>query len=123
MRLHNEPFTGTHAIANFIECNSDMGNLNAAKAKQLIENICSQHSLQVLGGYYHDFDKQGAFTGVCVLTESHISIHTWPELRYVTVDVFLCNYAQDNSSKVPQLLEALQGIFKPNKVNSKLVRR
>lgn len=119
----NEPFTGNHAIVNLIDCDPGMKTLNAGKAQALIEDICERYSLQVLGGYYHDFDDSGALTGVCVLAESHISIHTWPELHYVTVDVFLCNYAKDNSSVVPKLVEDIQDIFKPEQVHSKLIKR
>ncbi|MEP2470141.1 MAG: adenosylmethionine decarboxylase [Paracoccaceae bacterium] len=43
----------------------------------------------VLGGHFHSFDG-GGVTGVLLLAESHITIHTWPELGYAALDVFMC---------------------------------
>lgn len=43
----------------------------------------------VLGGHFHPFSG-GGVTGVLLLAESHISIHTWPEHAYAAIDVFMC---------------------------------
>lgn len=39
---------------------------------------------------WNDFNHEGAFTALYMLSESHMSIHTWPEHRYVAVDIFTC---------------------------------
>ncbi|MEK9196282.1 MAG: adenosylmethionine decarboxylase [Patescibacteria group bacterium] len=123
MRQKTEPFTGTHALANFIDCDNKMSNLSSNDIQRFIESISENHGLKVLGGYYHDFDSKGALTGVCVLAESHISVHTWPELNYATVDVFLCNYNKDNTLIVSELLDEISDFFKAKTVNSKLIKR
>jgi S-adenosylmethionine decarboxylase len=59
----------------------------------------------------HHFAPNGGITGVAVLAESHISIHTWPELAYAAVDVFMCGGADPHKaievlkrSFIPQML-------------------
>jgi S-adenosylmethionine decarboxylase proenzyme len=39
---------------------------------------------------WHNFDNQGAFTALYLLSESHLSIHTWPEHNFIALDVFTC---------------------------------
>ena len=44
----------------------------------------------VLDSNFHDFGEGCGYTGVIVLAESHISIHTWPENNYAALDIFMC---------------------------------
>ncbi len=55
-------------------------------------------------------------TGVVLLAESHCAIHTWPEKKSVTLDVYVCNYGQDNTAKARQLSLLLIKGFSPGKV-------
>ena len=52
-------------------------------------------------------------TGVVLLAESHLTIHTWPEKQSVTLDVYVCNYGQDNALKARALLASLLRAFVP----------
>lgn len=54
-------------------------------------------------------------TGVVLLAESHMAVHTWPEQAAVTVDVYVCNFLQDNSARAEALLAALTGLFAPTR--------
>lgn len=47
----------------------------------------------LLGINTHVFEPNGGVTGVAILAESHISIHTWPEIGYAAVDIFMCGDA------------------------------
>lgn len=49
---------------------------------------------RVLGARFHPFGPGQGVTGVLLLAESHISIHTWPEHGYAAVDVFMCGEAE-----------------------------
>ncbi len=63
---------------------------------------------------FHRFgaaDEQGGITGVVLLAESHLAIHTWPELGGVTLDVYVCNYGANNSAKAEALMAALLTAF------------
>ena len=61
--------------------------------------------------HLHHFEPNGGVSGVAVLAESHISIHTWPEHGYAALDVFMCGDAKPDAC-VPVLRDA----FKPKKI-------
>jgi S-adenosylmethionine decarboxylase proenzyme len=52
-------------------------------------------------------------TGVVLLAESHLAVHTWPELEAATLDVYVCNLGGDNSARAEALLAALIDAFRP----------
>jgi len=75
---------------------------------------------------FHRFspdDEQSGITGVVLLAESHLAIHTWPELGGVTLDVYVCNYGADNSAKAEALMAALIAAFAPASVNRQSLNR
>jgi S-adenosylmethionine decarboxylase len=55
--------------------------------------------LSAVGELFHRFDGGGGVTGVVLLAESHLAVHTWPELGAVTLDVYVCNFSGDNSAR------------------------
>ena len=55
-------------------------------------------------------------TGVVLLAESHLAVHTWPEIAAVTLDVYVCNFGADNSARAHALLESLIGAFGPGHI-------
>lgn len=61
--------------------------------------------------HLHPFEVNGGVSGVAVLAESHISIHTWPERGYAALDVFMCGDAEPDAC-VPVLREA----FRPGEI-------
>jgi S-adenosylmethionine decarboxylase len=58
--------------------------------------------------HLHHFQPNGGVSGVAVLAESHISIHTWPEVGYAALDVFMCGKAEPERC-IPVLREAFGG--------------
>ena len=62
-------------------------------------------SATLLHIHLHHFEPNGGVSGVAVLAESHISIHTWPEASYAALDVFMCGNANPDAC-VPVLREA-----------------
>lgn len=86
--------------------------LHVAKTQKLTDSqgfvaitnsILEQYSLEKVGVIVHDFDNDSFTISFC-LKESHICIHTWPEYNQLTLDVYLCNYQQDNSQKVRDVM-------------------
>ena len=76
--------------------------------------------LQAVGQLFHTFPATehgpGGVTATVLLAESHVCVHTWPELRAVTLDVYVCNFGADHSAKAQQLLDALLQRFAPQGV-------
>lgn len=75
---------------------------------------------------FHRFapdDAQGGITGVVLLAESHLAIHTWPELGGVTLDVYVCNYGGDNSARAEALMAALLKAFAPGEAQIQRLTR
>ncbi len=62
-------------------------------------------------------------TGVVLLAESHLAVHTWPELGAVTLDVYVCNFGADNSARAEALLAALVAAFAPASVERHSLQR
>jgi S-adenosylmethionine decarboxylase len=87
--------------------------------------------LQPVGELFHRFTPPpGAdpaapvgITGVVLLAESHLAVHTWPEIAAATLDVYVCNLGQDNSAKAHALLAALVEAFAPRQVERHALAR
>jgi S-adenosylmethionine decarboxylase len=87
--------------------------------------------LQPVGELFHRFtpapgtaaDAPVGITGVVLLAESHLAIHTWPELAAVTLDVYVCNFGADNTARAHALLGALIEAFAPGRVERHALRR
>jgi S-adenosylmethionine/arginine decarboxylase-like enzyme len=62
-------------------------------------------------------------TGVVLLAESHLAVHTWPELGAATLDVYVCNLGSDNSARAEALLAALVVAFAPASVERHALQR
>jgi S-adenosylmethionine decarboxylase len=72
----------------------------------------------ILHSHFHHFSPNGGVSGILVLAESHISIHTWPERDFAAVDVFMCG-ACDPRKAIPVLCQA----FRPERVDVEEQRR
>lgn len=80
---------GRHGLLDLYGCNEHL--LRDAAALQSVLHQAALHSgATVLGGHFHTFGGGGGVSGVLLLAESHISIHTWPERQFAAVDIFLC---------------------------------
>ena len=66
----------------------------------------------ILHGHFHHFSPNGGVSGVLVLAESHISIHTWPERDFAAIDIFMCGACNPHDG-----ISALKAAFKPQTVN------
>jgi S-adenosylmethionine decarboxylase len=72
---------------------------------------------------FHGFDPGPGITGVVLLAESHLAIHTWPELGAVTLDVYVCNFGGDNAVAARSLMAALIQAFEPRHVQQQAIER
>jgi S-adenosylmethionine decarboxylase proenzyme len=78
--------------------------------------------LTVVGECFYQFEPQGV-TGTVLLAESHLAIHTWPEMGSVTIDVYVCNYTTDNTAKAERLFQLLERKLHPSRTHIQAVHR
>lgn len=110
---------GTHLTADLSGCSSSnpwmtqIGSLREACIKAI--ETCQ---LTQVGECFHSFPQLGpgqasGITGVVLLAESHLAIHTWPETGVVTLDIFICHLRNDNRERAHQLMSHLIQGFAP----------
>lgn len=112
---------GTHLIATLHTNNAELLHQHALFQKQ-VDALISKHRLQKLGEVYHDFTPSG-YTGVVCLSESHLSVHTWPEHGRINIDIYLSNYLRNNDGTVQELYKALQEHFSATIETEQIIRR
>lgn len=114
---------GTHIMGDLLKCDPDyLFSLNVEEVKKKVSEIIKRNDLTELGSYYHRFDNN-SFTGVVALSESHVSMHTWPELGIVNMDVYTCNYQRDNTESTRKVFQEIAGLFKPGETSKQEIRR
>jgi spermidine synthase len=96
---------GLHLIGDMSGCRCDPQLLlDGKRFEEVCVGMVQAAGLAVMEARFHQFEGSG-FTGTVVLAESHVAIHTWPETKGLTLDVYVCNYSADNSAKARQLFE------------------
>ncbi len=79
---------GRHVLAEIFGCDFNLLN-DVKKVEESMVNAALEAGAEVREFVFHKFSPQGV-SGVVVISESHLAIHTWPELGYAAVDVFTC---------------------------------
>lgn len=103
IRRGGKVYAGTHLIIEVID---GRGLDDEARIQQAFRDCIKASGATLLHLHTHKFSPQGV-SGVAVLSESHISVHTWPEIGYGAFDVFMCGDA-DPWASVPVLKRAFQ---------------
>lgn len=84
---------GRHILAEVYGCPADILN-DRDKVEEIMVNAALKAGAEIREVIFHKFSPQG-ISGVVVISESHLAIHTWPELGYAAVDVFTCGERVD----------------------------
>lgn len=90
IRRDGKVYAGTHLIIEVVE---GEGLDDEARIQQAFRDCVDTCGATLLHIHTHKFSPQGV-SGVAVLAESHISVHTWPEIGYGAFDVFMCGDAE-----------------------------
>ncbi len=97
---------GRHLLVELNDCNREVLNdLDLLRDAMLTAAI--RCGAVVLGDSFHRFSPQGV-SGVVVIAESHLSVHTWPEYGYAAVDVFTCGTTVNPQVAAEVLIEKLE---------------
>ena len=108
-------FAGVHLI---IDC------IGAKNLDCLIKvELCLRDAIKASGAtllhiHLHHFTPNGGISGVAVLAESHISIHSWPENGYAALDVFMCGSAEPHKT-----LDVIKAAFEPDELRCNEILR
>lgn len=121
---------GLHLTADLHGCDPRGAAMTDTEAlRRLCLASVRNSGLAPVGELFHRFavapgstDPSG-ITGVVLLAESHLAVHTWPELGAVTLDVYVCNFGADNSARAHVLLDALLAAFAPAHVERHALAR
>ncbi len=85
--------------------------------QEQMHDILKLVDVKNLGEVAYQFEESGFTLTIC-LAESHIAVHTWPELGFVTFDVYLCNFLNDNTQKAEDIHLSICEYFDPISINT-----
>lgn len=117
---------GLHILAEFHGCAGGAAMREPAALEAVCLGACRQAGLAVVGRLFHGFgtaELPAGATGAVVLAESHLAVHTWPELDAVTLDLYVCNFSQDNRAAAEGAFAAMKAAFTPARVVRRDVMR
>jgi S-adenosylmethionine decarboxylase len=110
-----ERFAGSHFLVDLWGAK----NLtDIAAVERILHEAATDAAATILHSHFHRFSENDGISGVLVLAESHISIHTWPERDFAAIDVFMCGNC-DPANSIP----ALRRGFSPESITVKEERR
>ena len=89
--------SGTHMICDIKQIENQELLNDISQLKELLDNICEKNNYTILQKTEHIFEPQGC-TILYMLSESHISIHTFPEKNYIAFDLYTCRSYEDNQT-------------------------
>ena len=118
---------GTHLLVELRDCNPRIIK-DLAKVKNALVSAAKEAKATIVDISFHEFNPFG-ISGMVIIAESHLSIHTWPEYSYAAVDIFTCGdlikpevaasfLIKEFESKTPSIVELKRGILSP--ANKKL---
>ena len=118
---------GLHLIADLQGCRGDIALDDGDALRALCLGAIARAGLRAVGSLFHPFvgedgQAQGV-TGVVLLAEPHLAVHTWPELGSVTADVYVCNVGTDNSARAQAVMDQLVAAFAPRDPRIQRVQR
>jgi S-adenosylmethionine decarboxylase len=122
---------GLHLTADLRGCSATRPAMTEiATLRTICLDAIDRAGLSAVGELFHRFvpagDAKGApsgITGVVLLAESHVAVHTWPELEAATLDVYVCNLGADNSTRAETLMGSLIAAFAPARIERHAQRR
>jgi len=120
---------GLHLTADLRGCATEQALMVDPEAlRALCLAAVAKAGLTAVGELFHRFspaagETQTGITGVLLLAESHLAVHTWPELGGVTLDVYVCNFGQDNSACAEALMQQLISAFAPQQLSRQALQR
>lgn len=111
------PYDGRHLLADFHGCTGRLDD--TALVERALRDAVTAAGATILDLNLHHFGEGQGVTGVALLAESHLSIHTWPEHDYAALDLFLCGRRHN----IDAALKALADRFGPAEILKQTIAR
>lgn len=99
---------GRHVLVEFYECNASILN-DEKKIRTYMQEAATKSNATIVDSVFHRFNPHGV-SGVVVIAESHLAVHTWPEYNYAAVDLFTCGSSVNPWIAFEILKERLQSV-------------
>ena len=111
---------GTHLLVELRDCDPEILK-DLSRVKEAMVSAAKEAKATIIDVSFHEFNPFG-ISGMVVIAESHLSIHTWPEYGYAAVDIFTCGdvikpevaayyLIRKFESKTPSIVEMKRGIL------------
>lgn len=108
---------GIHILAEYYHCQAKVLD-NVEVVKQAMTEAAKIANATIVETIIHQFSPYGV-SGVVVIAESHISIHTWPEHEYVAIDIFTCGATLETQKAI----DFLNQVFQAQQIIVKEIKR
>lgn len=99
---------GRHMLLELYDCPLHILN-DSGRIENILVDTVKQVNATLISKSFHHFSPYGV-SGVVIIAESHITIHTWPEHRYAAIDVFTCDETIDYGLVETLLVNAFQAL-------------
>jgi S-adenosylmethionine decarboxylase len=109
---------GRHLILDIWGAVGALPFWNMDEAAEALKKAAAVAGTTFMTERWHHFGDGHGYTGVIVLAESHVSVHTWPELGYAAIDAFYCGECNPMDS-----LQTILDFYKPHRNNFSLIER
>ncbi len=112
---------GLELLLDLYECNSVTLN-DVSGLEGILQRARHRAGFQVVNQTVHQFPHQG-ITLIFILSQSHATLHTWPEVRFVTADVYACGESRVISSELEIVRDELVRGFAPRSFTAQVIAR
>ena len=109
---------GIHIIAEFLGVDPEKIS-RVEKTRSILDRVISKSGLHALSSSSHQFEPYGVSI-IYLLSESHFSVHTWPEYEYMALDIFTCG---DDDGPALKAFQLSVEEFNPKIVKKEIIRR
>lgn len=108
---------GVHIVVDLFGVNPKLIS-EVEVTKKILDEAIERSKLISIKSFFHQFSPHGV-SCIYLLATSHVSLHSWPEIGYAALDIFVC----DKDEKAFKFLEVIKEKFKPEKIETQIIKR
>jgi len=105
--MNDVQYLGKHFILDLYDCNKDKIN-NEKLIEEILKDATRIGNICPIKIFIHKFGEMG-ISGMIIMEKSHISIHTWPEFNFVSIDIFTSNFEDKIEDSIQYIVTNLEG--------------